>query len=80
MEVYIFNPNYSHYYAEVVLNEKEWPPITKDNPVYNRPIKQWVYDNIIDFWFFGDGKIWFRHEEDVLAFKLRWEQYEDLRN
>lgn len=61
----------------VVLNHHEWPPIKnawEDDDWLDRPIRQWVYDNVIVFSFSHDGTILFREESDVVAFKLLWSQ------
>ncbi len=61
------------WYAQVDLNEKEWPPLDPRAEWMDRPIRQWVYEFCEPGTFFSaDGWILFLKEEDALAFQLAW--------
>jgi hypothetical protein len=63
----------SGYYASVVLNSTEWPPIDAAGEWMNRPIRKWVYDHCYPSIFFAAaGWILFERESDLMAFVLAW--------
>jgi hypothetical protein len=66
-------PADTSWYARIDLDEKEWPPLDEDDDWFNRPIRQWVYDNCYPGIFFAaKGWILFEREEDVMQFMLTW--------
>jgi len=61
------------WYAEVLLNEKEWPPIDEKDHWLDRPVRRWVQENTSGQYFFtASGTILFTTESDLTAFVLAW--------
>jgi len=63
----------SRWYAEVVLDKKEWPPLDYEDNWLDRPIRQWVLLQCAgNTWFTYAGTILFERESDLTAFVLAW--------
>lgn len=59
--------------CEVVLDEREWPPLDEEGLWMDRPLYRWVYDNCYPGVFFAaKGWILFERKEDAMLFRLTW--------
>lgn len=72
MKVNKFLPG-SGWYAEVILDDSEWPPIDENDQWLDRPIRRWVREYTEGAHFFTlSGTILFSNESDLTEFVLSW--------
>ena len=71
---YIDSPDL-YWRAEVTLNDVEWPEIDEAGDWLNRPLRQWLMDNLsfLDCSFGCRGRIFFRNLNDVEWFRMVWD-------
>ena len=61
------------WYAEMILDKNEWPPLDDAGAWMDRPIRKWVYEHCYPGIFFAAvGWILFERESDLTAFVLAW--------
>lgn len=61
------------WYAEVILDDRKWPPIDENDQWLDRPIRRWVREHTEGAHFFSyRGTILFSKESDLTAFVLAW--------
>jgi hypothetical protein len=62
------------WYAEVMLDDSEWPPIDQNDQWLDRPIRRWVVEHAIGEHFFSAvaGTILFNTKSDLMMFQLVW--------
>lgn len=63
----------SRWYAEVWLDDEEWPTVDEKDEWLDRPVRRWVIEHATGEYFFScAGTILFRDEEDLIMFQLTW--------
>ena len=61
------------WYAEVWLDDEEWPSVDEKDEWLDRPVRRWVVEHATGEHFFSvAGTILFRDGEDLTAFVLAW--------
>ena len=61
------------WYAEVWLDDNEWPSVDEKEVWLDRPIRRWVLDQCAgNTWFTCAGIVLFEREDDLMMFQLVW--------
>ena len=61
------------WYAEVWLDDNEWPSVDEKEVCLDRPIRSWVLDQCAgNTWFTCAGIVLFEREDDLMMFQLVW--------